>query len=298
MLRIGDQKTVCGHLHLLSIDGDVVLEVKYVGPRTNTDKVYFVGCLCLEADSSENTASSPRMSLPLRAESPQVQQGEQIRLALPIRAHDLHDASFTLQVPHPEHWVVKDISIGGDTLLVQAGDLPGELLTNRPGRVPLQLGRLRAREELTVQALYMGPLPSASLSYKISGCELPAEPNKSISAFLPMSCGVPFEGRFQIPGRVGVPRGYAFLPEEIVLRSPHKWTIIGVRNGALCEFAGSGAVPGCLFGEDAQGGQHLPVISQGVEFLIIAEPADAGSPRAPFFCGLVGSVVRLPAPAS
>jgi hypothetical protein len=169
-------------LPLLTMDRDVTLEVEYVGQETYDGG--FIACLCLENDQQERDLRAPQdqpksgdpATLAFLAKSPPIVRGEQICLSLPMRAHDLHITDLILRVTEPAHWLVSDILIGEDTLLVDDGDLPGELLADRPGRVPLRLGRLRAKEELTLQATYIGPLVSAaaSLSFEVFGSEVPA----------------------------------------------------------------------------------------------------------------------------
>ena len=282
--------------HALDRRGDVLLEVEYIGPHTGT--VDFVACLCLEEDTPEANNSAPA-PLSFRAEAPCAPQHKYIRLTLPARAHDLHDTSITLCVANPEHWIVHDISISGDTLLVEAGDLPGELFTNHPGRIPLHLGRLRAKEELVIEALYMGPLTSASLAYEVSGYELPTQANEPVSAFLAMSCGVPIKGTVQIQGNVSVPEGYAFLPEEIVLRDPHKRHGLDVRNGQKSQFAARDQFPGDLFGEGVQRYQpRFDPISRDNPLTMFFTYAGGDPQGEPLFCGIVGRLVSLPFPAT
>jgi hypothetical protein len=292
-------------LPLLSIDNadkEILLEVEYVGPRADSvDKVNFVACLCLEEDRQKPQDSrgpeGPTL-FRVHAESPHTARDKKIHLALPPRAYDLHDTSLTLRVTNPEHWLVEDVSIDGDTLLINAGDLPGELFMNRPERVPLHLGRLRAKEELIIQGRYTGPLASAALSYEVSGYDLPVQTEAPISAFLTVSHGGLVKGSIQFTPHIGVPRGYAFLPEEIVLRDSNKWDVADVKNMSISQFSASGNAPGVVFAESAQGGQHLSLIPRGFDFNVIATYTGEEPSGEPFFCGIVGRVVRLPAPSA
>ena len=163
-------------LPALPVEDGVELAVEYVGPEASGEPL--VACLCAESDAdlesrevrgSLGPAGPGSPGVSFRAESRRVSPGEQVRLPLPARAHDLHIWDLTLRVDEPTHWIVSDVLVNGDTLLVESGDLPGELLADRPGRAPLRLGRLRASEDLVVQATYVGPSPSSSLAYEVSG---------------------------------------------------------------------------------------------------------------------------------
>lgn len=283
-------------LPLLTIDDDVTLRVEYVGAEVCVER--FVACLCLEDEAREtnlrNTSEQPALSF--LAKSTPVVQGEQICLPLPMRAHDLHITDLILRVAEPSHWLVDDILIGDDTLLVDTGDLPGELLAERPGRTSLHLGRLRAREDLTVQATYIGPFgSSASLAFEVLGSEVPTSEAPANFAFLPMSSGELVRGTVQIQAQIGVPRGYAFLPEEIVLRDPEKWTVSEIRNVNMSQFAASGYVPGILFGGRARECQPtFKAVQGGTTFMLIADYGGSNADGETLVCGVVGRVVRLP----
>lgn len=220
--------------------------------------------------------------------------GKQIQLPLPPRAHDLHVTGITLRVTEPEHWLVHDILIGGDTLLVDGGDLPGELFADQLGRALIPLGHLRAQEELIVHATYTGPLSAVSLAYEVSGTEVPTEEEAANFAFLPLSGNVPIQGSAQVQAKIGLPPEYAFLPEEIVLRDPEKWIVSNVRSGNLVQFAASGAVPGVLFGRDNWGCQpHFITALGDSDFCMTVNYAGPELYGEPFVCGVVGRVVRL-----
>ena len=286
-------------LPMLSMDGDVTLEVERIGSGRGS----FSACLCMEDNATPNNPSSPNApaTMTFLAKSTPIARGEQIRLSLPKRAHDLHVMDLILRVSEPAHWFVSDISINGDTLLVKAGDLPGELLTDRPGRAPLRLGRLRAGEELVVQATYYGPplCAPAPLTFEARGSELPINNAASDSAFLPMSCGVPIYGAqsVQVNGQIEVPTGYAFLPEEVLLRDPEKWVVEDIQNGNNSEFSASGSAPGILFGGLARGCQpNFGAVRGGSAFSLIFTYMGSKPEGETLACGVVGRVVRLPPP--
>jgi len=197
---------------------------------------------------------------------------------------------------------VTDIKIGGDTLLVEDGDLPGELFMDRPERVPLRLGRLRAREELVVQALYIGPLQSAPLVYEVTGSETPTSTAPADSAFLAMSTGVPIfpAQAVQITGTVDIPRGYAFLPEEVILRDPEKWVVNKITIGSNAHFAMSGDVPGILFGAHTRGCKlSFPALYGGrnePKLVMVFTYVGSNNRGEGLCCGIVGRIVREPSP--
>ena len=288
----------------ISMSGGVELAVEYVGPEDSGECL--VACLCAESDVESSRdlrhgshgpvgrASPDSAARSFLAESPLVSRGERIQLPLSPRAHDLYVSGLTLRVADPTHWLVSDVLIGGDTLLVESGDLPGELLADRPGRAPLGLGRLRAKEDLVVQATYVGPLSSASLAYEVSGSEVPACDVAGNSAFLPMSSSA--RGDVLMHTRVGVPPGYAFLPEEIVLRDPERWAVKDVRVGCVSQFSQSGEVPGVLFGARTRKCRLSfdPVPGSDVDLSLSFRYLGPGLVGGPIACGAVGRVVRLP----
>lgn len=289
----------------LPVEDHVELEVDYIGPESSGE--HLVACLCadlqddptsLDDDTRNQQAPTIHGTDPvtiLRTVSVPVAPGEKISLPLPERAHDLHVYGLTLRVAEPSHWIVNDILIGGDTLLVEAGDLPGEIFTDRPERVPLRLGRLCVKETLVVQATYTGPLPSASLAYEVAGTEVPTGSPAADSAFLPMSTGVPVFGSAQITGRVGLPHDYAFLPEEVVLRDSDKWIVNDIKIAGISLFASSGDVPGELFGAHTRGCRlHFSAVPRSVDLVIIATYKGLVVEGEPILCGVVGRVVRLP----
>ncbi len=282
------------------IDDDVELEIEYVGSALGGE--HFVACLCAEKGAQGTSSTSgpvnpkdsrdPRHVSFLVASRP-VAYGEQICLPLPPRAHDLHVSDLVLRVAEPTHWLVSDVLIGGDTLFVEAGNLPGELLADRPGRAALRLGRLRAREDLVVQATYVGPQASALLGYEVSGSEEPTSDVAADSAFLPMSHRVTAIGESLVRSRVGVPRGFAFLPEEVVLRDPDTWVVSDVRVGHMSQFACSGYVPGTLFGTGTRGCQlNFSAVQYDDELGLHVR--GVGPNTGGIICGAVGRVIRMP----
>jgi hypothetical protein len=288
-------------LPLVPVNDGVELEVEYVGPDASGEN--FVACLYTKdaaqvSDLRRLPEQPDRKDTAIRsffAESRPTSPGEQICLPLPARAHDLHISSLTLRVTEPTHWLVSDVLIGGDTLLVDSGDLPGELLADRPGRAPLRLGRLRAKEDLVVQATYIGPLSSASLMYEVSGSEVPTNDTAADSAFLPMSSRVAICSGVQAHPKISVPQGYAFLPEEVVLRDPEKWIVCNVTIDNMAQFAASGDVPGAIFGTQTHEGQlNFSAIPGDSNLVLTANYIGPNIYGDPFICGVVGRVVRLP----
>jgi hypothetical protein len=115
------------------------------------------------------------------------------------------------------------------------------------------------------------------------------------AAFLPMSSDVPFCGTAEVRSLIGVPPGYAFLPEEIVLRDPEKWTVTEVKAQLKSQFAAGGCVPGILFGGRAQGCQpDFDAVQGGDTFSLMVSYAGSNPGGEQFVCGAVGRVVRLP----
>lgn len=286
----------------LSVDGGVELEIKYVGPEPTGE--FFRACLCVEEvpaaggtngkipHDQERAREAPHVSF--LATSPAVASGVQVKLPLPARTHDLYISGLTLRVDEPSHWVVNDILIDNDTLLVNHGDLPGEILTERPGRPPLRLGRLRAREDLVVIATYIGPLLIASLTYEVSGSEVPTSDRAADSAFFSMSTPVPIATHALIHSRADLPRGYAFVPEEVILHEPEKWDVGDIHVGVESMFAGSGYAPGVIFGANTHGDRPNlnKALDYGVELRFDLSYSGSNPTGKLLLCGIIGRVIR------
>lgn len=285
-------------LPLLPVNDGISLEFEYIGPQVNGEP--FVACLCMEDGQDRTSPVQPdrkdSSTLSFLAESLPVSPGEQICLPLPARAHDFFVSGLTLRGVEPSHWLINDVIVGSDTLLIDDGDLPGELLADRPERVPLRLGRLRAKEELIVKATYIGPLASAALSYEVLGSEMPLRETAADTAFLPMSSSATADGgSLCISSKVSVPTGFAFVPEEVVLRDPDNWIMVDVRMGMRLLFAALGEVPGALFGARTRGCRlNFPAVSGGQSLSTVVGYIGTHIASSLFVCGAVGRIVRLP----
>lgn len=276
-------------LPCIAVADGVHLEVEYCGDVPGGEEL--VACVLANRSGSFVPGTEPQGTAPLkfRVESAPSKSGMEVVLALPSRAHDLHVMDLTLRVANPEHWMVHDICVGDDTLFVDAGQVPGELFADRPGRAGLRLGRLRAKEALVVRAVYVGPSPEACLAYEVTGSEMPVGEVGGDVAFLPLTADMLIKTAVQVTARAGVPRGYAFVPEEVVLRDPSHWIVRGVRVGNVTQFVRDGAVPGAVF---SHGPLWFDPVRPEVDFVLQAAYVGSAAGGGSLACGCVGRVVR------
>jgi hypothetical protein len=262
------------------------------GDRTMLPCIAVAEGVHLEVEYCGDAVQGAAIKLWARAVSSK--HGEHVVLALPDRAHDLYVTDLTLRVANPEHWMVSDVCVGDDTLFVDAGQVPGEIFADRPGRTRIRLGRLRAQEALVVRAYYVGPLPEACFAYEVTGAEVPVGEIGGDVAFLPLTSDVPIKPGpirtvVQVTTRAGVPQGYAFVPEEVVLRDPSHWIVGSVRVGNVMQFVCVGAVPGAVF---SHGPLWFDPVRSRMDFVLQMTSAGSATGGGSLACGCVGRVVR------
>ena len=276
----------------------IVLGVTYVGPQPFGEP--FEAALFgwegppprAEADHRED---SSRVSE--RARSPEVPYNETVRLPLSISALTL--CVDRLAITDPENWVVNDVCVRDKSIFVQSGgDVPGEMFSaDAPSS--MTLGSLAAGDIVEVMATYVGSATSARLVIELSGTAKPPREQRASTCFLPMSTGVSIlpATSAQITGRPQerlVPRGFAFLPERVVIRDAGSWCINDIKVGVFSQFAQSGDVPGAAFVSHGVGChvRFAPVRAKQDFVVVITNVGDCES-GAPFVCGVQGSLVQL-----
>ena len=105
---------------------------------------------------------------------------------------------------------------------------------------------------------------------------------------------MPVLGIARVWAKVGLPREYAFLPEEMVLRDPEKWVVVNVRVGHMSQLAQSGDAPGSIFGARTRGCQlNFCAVPGDVDLTLDIKYVGADPVGEPVICGVVGRVARL-----
>jgi hypothetical protein len=266
----------------------VVLIVEYIGK--NEQGEYFEATLfgwegLVPAKSTKNHDTNERIS-------------ERAISEVSTKASDTATVTVTLTIPtlfvdrltiaDAKDWVVNDILERGKSILVQAGDLPGEMFS-ASARVILE--PLAAGDSVEVKATYVGSDVSARLAVELSGtATAPSEPC-AVSYFLPMSTGGTALMPTQSAHITGRPPG-DFLPERLVIADPDDWIVDDIKVGIRCQLAASGGVPGQSFSGRAVGGHvTLDLVRRGQDFIMVTTRGEDCEKSAPFFCGVQGRLV-------
>lgn len=174
------------------------------------------------------------------------------------------------------------------------GDVPGELLSDRPGRTKIDIGRLRSDEDLVVTATYVGGPSSASLVYEVSASEEGGGAAGGYG-FLPMGTSDRVKASTDVPTRAGLPIGYDFCSEEIILRDPERWIVHDVKVGLRSQTLQAGDLPGEIFGASTSGGQiSLDAIrGNSIDLTLSVKYVGKEPGGERIVCGAVGRVLRL-----
>jgi len=222
----------------------------------------------------------------VRAESKPVVPCETIKLPLVVASPALYVDRLTIE--DGKSWIVNDILVRGRSILVQAGDLPGDMFS---GLEPVILEPLEEKDRVEIMATYVGIEAAARLVIELSGSEKAPSIPPVVSYFLPMSTGVeilPTQSA-QITGR---PQRH-FLPERLVLANPDRWIVNSIRCGVRHQFADGGDIPGETFGVSTAGNQMIfDPLQAGQDFVIVTTHGEDFEVGAPFFCGAQGRLVR------
>ncbi len=232
-----------------------------------------------------------------RAKSPEVRANETVKLPLRIAAPSLFVDRLT--IAYAKNWVVNDIRVRGKSIFVQSGDMPGEMFSTEDTS-NTTLGPLAKKDIVEVVATYVGLAPSARLAVELSGTATSPRESRANTLYLPMSTGIRIlpTTSAQITGRPQeelVPRGFAFLPERVVLTDAESWCINDIKVGVLSQFAQSGDVPGAAFSRRSVGCHvRFDPVRARQDFVIVLTNVGDRETGAPFVCGVQGTLVQLP----
>jgi hypothetical protein len=191
-----------------------------------------------------------------------------------------------LTIADAKDWVVHDVRTHGKSILVQSGDLPGEMFSDS-ARVILE--PLTAGSLVEVVATYVGST-SARLQIELSGSTKTPSSPREFSGFLPMSTGVPIlpTQSAQITGRPQV----GFLPERLVISDHDAWIINDITVGIQRQLAALGDLPGQSFSSRAVGSHMtLDPVRMGQDFVLVVTRGEDYKAGAPFFCGVQGRFI-------
>ncbi len=293
----------------------VELDVEYVGGAARSSKETFLACFYADVavdlepgsgsvERERNSSGTPTGATSVVAQSGLVRKGESVCVPLPPRSSDFFASGISLLVDHPSDWIIEDVVVGGDTLLVDSGGLPGDLFARWSRRSPdlefrlpqLSLGRVRAGDSFFVSATHQGASP-AIFEYEVSGHEVPAGNTAGDYAFLPVDSGTKIlTGTTSVVcGRADLPDGYCFIPEGAVLQDPESWVILDVKVGNRTQFAQGGDVPGVAFGACTVGcPMTIEPIYPGMGLSVVARYMGSDRDGGRFVFGVVGRVARVP----
>jgi len=300
----------------INFPGGVELEVEYVGGAIRSSKETFLACFCADVvvdpdpgaelvERERSSLGAPTGATSVVAQSGLVRKGESVRVPLLPRSNDFFVSGISLLVDCPGDWIVDDVVVGGDTLLVDSGSLPGDLFARWSRRSPdlkfrlpqLSLGRVHAGDSFFVSATYQGASP-AIFEYEVSGHEVPVGDAAGDSAFLPVDSGIKIlTGTTSVVcGRADLPDGYCFIPEGVVLRDPENWVILDVKAGNRSQFAQGGDIPGVAFGAHTVGcPMTIEPIYPGGDLSVVARYVGGDGDGGRLVFGVVGRVARVPA---
>lgn len=271
---------------------EVVCTVNYNGP--NKDGEYFEAALFgweghpppPQQTAERDTDNTDRVTE--RAESKDIAPASPIKLPIHITSPALFVDRLTIN--DAKHWLVHDIRVRGISILVQAGDLPGEMFS---GRTPVILEPLAAEDCVEVMATYVGLDTAARLVIELSGSTKPPSVERAVSYsyFLPMSTGVmilPTQSA-QITGR---PQRN-FLAERMFIANADEWIVNDIRIVNRHQFVQSGDVPGQCFSTRIVGGSvTFDPTRAGLDFVLVTTRGEDCEIGAPFFCGVEGRLLR------
>ena len=273
------REIVCGE--------SIIVEVTYTGSNAkgeNFEATLFgwEGCRP-PTTSTDRREEDDRISE--RVASGNVPTGKTVQLPLTVAAPTLFVDRLTLA--DAKDWVVNDVRTHGKSILVQSGDLPGEMFSDS-ARVILE--PLKAGSLVEIVATYIGSSAFARLQIELSGFTKPPSTPRELSCFLPMSTGVPIlpTQSAQITGRPQVD----FLPERLVISDPDAWIIDDITIGIRRQPASLGALPGQSFSSRTVGSHMtLDPVRRGQDFVLVVTRGDDCKVDAPFFCGVQGRCI-------
>ncbi len=193
----------------------------------------------------------------------------------------------------PEDWVVNDIQVGGDSQLMQRGDLPG-MMFSAASTASFSLEPIPVGTDLTIVVTYVGK-DEAGASFECMALgSIGRRSDLSIGdAVMPMSSSVvnvlPNVPK-EIKSRV---RKVAFRPEQIVIDGAEDWIVNEIKVGNRSQSAREGNLPGAAFSATSTlRAFSMDTVHVAMDFLLVVTYVGASPTGAPFRCGVVGTAMR------
>lgn len=220
-------------------------------------------------------------------------------------------------------WIVHDVVVGGESLMLNSGNLPGAMFSDGPGSQPINMGRLSSGGEFAIVVTYVGLREGGStLRYRLSGPRYSRGRSTSVpQALLEISSIVnllPFTSAHiiarvrtpggnefakyagpagghplgMIPRLRSIPEGFGLRLVRVVIDHADDWVVNDFKIGVASQFAQSGDVPGAAFSSDAAPGliSFDPARSK-IDVAITVTYVGLSVSGAHFVCGAVGDVV-------
>ena len=294
----------CGEIEIPP-GGKLIIEVTYIGTREAG--IPFEACVFGSDDpppptvmsnalrDGERKIATARSASPIRvAHSARLSTDPMDREAWPCR----------LVIKDASSWVVHDVLVGGISIFAQSGDVPG-VMFSKDVATEVCLGHLAAGDKFSVDATYVGAASDAEFVYELYGTHAESEAaDLPSAAILPMSTGIPIlptqsaqiTACCQLPDglRRGVDPRQGFVAERIVVEGAADWVFNNIRIGRSMQFAQSGDVPGLAFSPRTLGGQvSFDVARALIDVAIVTTHVGTHEGGAPFYCGILGSLVDL-----
>jgi len=235
-----------------------------------------------------------------------VRPNEVVTLRFEPRAHERFVPG--LEVEDPTYWVIRDVRIGGSSLLADTGDLPAEMFSGDPLLRP-PLGLVVPGSEVEVDAVYIGPRERADLACSLCGpVVLDGGDDEVLASFggvpalMSLSSGVPIyprsmgqltgwvRGWRSVPGDLAS-AGHAFRPERFVIRDADDWTIGDLKVGVVSQLAGCSDIPGTIFARDVVGSLRLAPVRRRDSLSLTATYVGPEINGALLICGVAGVMV-------
>lgn len=209
-----------------------------------------------------------------------------------------------LVIADAENWIVHDIKVShfresndegylresddggyytfGNSIFVQAGDVPGELFADSRRVILEPLG---AKSRVEIMATYIGTKPSSHLVVELSGTTTQTNVDELRTYFLPLSTNALVEPTqsAQITAR---PQMH-FIADRLVISDADNWVINNLMIGMKCQFAQSGDIPAQAFARNAVGCE-VAFDRMHVAMDVVLVTTRVGDKRAAFYGAVQG----------
>jgi hypothetical protein len=294
----------CGEIEIFS-GGDLSISARYIGHKESG--IPFEACVFGSDDRMPTIARRPRQGqkkiATARSECAiSAQQTAQL-FTDPMK----HDAwPCRLLIKNASDWTIHDVCVGEVSIFAQSGYVPGSMFSEE-AESEICLGRLTAGDKFSVVATYVGSEPGAEFSYEVYGTHDESEVGSlPVAVILPMSSGcllrreisAQITGRCQPPAarRRGIGPHQGFLAEQIFAEDASDWIINDIKIGRVSQFAQCADIPGLAFSPGTLGCQvSFDLARTLIDVAIITSYSGPRESGDIFTCGILGSVVDLPA---